>query len=69
MDKSEIIKLAKEIGTFETSILPYADACSLFVPANPVTKPTIHKAEKLEKELTLVDKLLESLFQKHIVVE
>jgi thiamine biosynthesis protein ThiI len=69
MDKSEIIKLAKEIGTFETSILPYADACSLFVPANPVTKPTIHKAQKLEESLTLIKELLENLFQKHIAVE
>lgn len=69
MDKSEIIKLAKEIGTYDTSILPYADTCSLFVPANPVTKPTIHKAQMLENELTLIEKLLENLFQKHIVIE
>jgi thiamine biosynthesis protein ThiI len=69
MDKSEIIKLAKEIGTYDTSILPYADACSLFVPTSPVTKPTIHKAQKLENELTLIDGLLDNLFKKHIIVE
>jgi thiamine biosynthesis protein ThiI len=69
MDKSEIIKVAKAIGTFDTSILPYADACSLFVPANPVTKPTIHKAKKLEDELTLADRLVTSLLEKHITIE
>lgn len=68
-DKSEIIELAKKLGTFEISILPYADACSLFVPTNPVTKPTTHKAQRLENELSLIDKLLENLFKKNIVIE
>ncbi len=47
-DKEEIIDLAKKIGTFETSILPYEDCCTIFDPKNPVTKPTIHKAQELE---------------------
>ncbi|MGL5541333.1 MAG: tRNA sulfurtransferase, partial [Erysipelotrichaceae bacterium] len=43
-DKVEIIKVAKEIGTFETSILPFEDCCTIFTPKNPVTKPTLKRA-------------------------
>ena len=39
MDKEEIMDIAKEIGTFETSILPYEDCCTIFVPKHPKTKP------------------------------
>ena len=39
MDKVESIDLAKKIGTYETSILPYEDCCTIFDPKNPVTKP------------------------------
>lgn len=49
MDKLEIIQLAKQIGTYETSILPFEDCCTIFTPQNPVTKPTIKKAEKMEQ--------------------
>ena len=48
MDKVEIIDLARKIGTYETSILPWEDCCTIFTPKNPVTKPTIKKAEYLE---------------------
>ncbi len=48
MDKVEIIDLARRIGTYETSILPYEDCCTIFDPKNPVTKPTIKKAEGYE---------------------
>lgn len=48
MDKLEIIDVAKKIGTYETSILPFEDCCTIFTPKNPVTKPTIHKAERME---------------------
>lgn len=50
-DKEEIIKIAEHIKTYETSILPFDDVCSMFVPANPVTKPRLRKAEFNEKEL------------------
>jgi len=68
-DKLEIINLAKQIGTYETSILPYPDSCSLFVPANPVTKPSIKIANKLEKELALIEPIYENLIKKNIKVE
>lgn len=48
MDKLEIINIAKHIGTYETSILPFEDCCTIFTPKNPVTKPTIQKAERME---------------------
>ena len=43
MDKLEIIKIAKEIGTYETSILPYEDCCTVFVPKHPVINPKLDK--------------------------
>ncbi len=48
-DKLEIIALSNRIGTYETSILPYEDCCTIFDPKNPVTKPTVEKAEYFEK--------------------
>jgi thiamine biosynthesis protein ThiI len=39
MDKEEIVALARRIGTFETSILPYPDCCTLFAPAHPLVRP------------------------------
>lgn len=50
MDKVEIIKLARQIGTYDVSILPYEDCCTIFDPKNPVTKPTIKKAEFWENK-------------------
>jgi Thiamine biosynthesis ATP pyrophosphatase len=47
-DKVEIIDLARKIGTYETSILPFEDCCTIFDPKNPVTKPTLKKCEYYE---------------------
>ena len=44
-DKLEIIKLAKDINTYETSILPYEDCCTIFVPKHPVINPSHEKCE------------------------
>lgn len=56
-EKNEIIKLAKKIGTYETSILPFEDCCTIFVPKNPVTKPKKYFAEyetaKLDVEMLI----------------
>ena len=43
LDKLEIIDIAKKIGTYETSILPYEDCCTIFVPKHPVINPKIEK--------------------------
>lgn len=48
LDKLEIIDLARKINTYETSILPFEDCCTIFTPKNPVTKPTLRKAELME---------------------
>ncbi len=45
MDKLQIIEIAKDIGTFETSILPYEDCCTLFSPKHPQTKPKIENVK------------------------
>ena len=52
MDKEEIITLSKKIGTYETSILPFEDCCSLFSPKHPITQV---KAEQEEKSYTSMD--------------
>ncbi|MFH1314882.1 MAG: tRNA uracil 4-sulfurtransferase ThiI, partial [Candidatus Uhrbacteria bacterium] len=57
LDKIEIIDRAKQIGTYELSILPHEDCCSLFVPRHPVTKSNIGVARKEEGKLD-VDKLI-----------
>ena len=58
MDKTEIIDIAKKIDTFETSIIPEEDCCSVFAPKKPVTKPRLEKIEDSEKALD-VDKLIQ----------
>ncbi len=54
MDKLEIITIAKRIGTFETSTLPYEDCCTLFVPKHPVTKPRLSVVLEEEQKLDYV---------------
>ena len=58
MDKTEIIEIAKKIDTFETSIIPEEDCCSVFAPKKPVTKPKLERIEDSEKALD-VEKLIE----------
>lgn len=48
LDKLEIIEIAKKIGTYETSILPYEDCCTIFLPKHPVINPTLDKCLKYE---------------------
>ncbi len=61
MDKEEIITIARKIGTFNTSILPYEDCCTVFTPRHPKTKPTIAEVEEIEKALD-VDALVEEAY-------
>jgi thiamine biosynthesis protein ThiI len=56
-DKVDIIKLAKNIETFETSIQPFEDCCTVFLPKHPVTRPKAENIEKSEEALD-VDKLI-----------
>ncbi len=50
-DKQEIVELAEKIGTFETSILPYEDCCTIFVAKHPVTKPNVNIIRRHEHNL------------------
>lgn len=63
MDKLQIIEIAKDIGTFETSILPYEDCCALFSPKHPQTKP---KMENVEAQEAKMAEAAEGLMQKAI---
>lgn len=67
-DKVEIIALARKIGTYETSILPYEDCCTIFDPKNPVTKPSIEKAEEFEKMVDYEALLQTCLDEEKVVV-
>jgi thiamine biosynthesis protein ThiI len=66
-DKSEIIELAIKFKTYEISIEPYIDCCALFVPKNPVTRPTIHKVLKIEEELDLAEEIYKKIIPKIII--
>ena len=62
MDKGDIMDIAREIGTYETSILPYEDCCTIFVPKHPKTKPQLEAMRKSESVLdveALVNKAIE----------
>ena len=61
MDKEEIVRIARHIGTFDTSILPYEDCCTVFTPRHPKTKPHVEEVREIESVLdiqALVDKAL-----------
>lgn len=64
LDKIQIIDIAKEIETYETSILPYDDCCTLFLPKHPVTKPRLKDIERSENKLDvegLINQALETM--------
>ncbi len=68
MDKNDIIDIAKKIGTFETSILPYEDCCTIFVPKHPETHPKIEKLEKSETHLNIEEIVNEAVDNLELVV-
>lgn len=53
MDKMEVVAIANKIGTFETSILPYEDCCTVFTPKHPKTRPMLSEIEEEEKRVDL----------------
>ena len=60
-DKQEIVELSQKIGTYETSILPYEDCCTIFVAKHPVTKPNLSVIRRSEGKLTdVIDGLMEA---------
>ena len=67
-DKKEIIEISRNIGTYETSIQPYEDCCTVFLPKNPVIKPKLEKVLKEEAKLDL-DTLIENAINNIEIVE
>lgn len=64
LDKLEIIDVARKIGTYETSILPYEDCCTVFVPKHPVINPKIDIAQKEEEKFNykkMIDEAVENI--------
>lgn len=57
-DKDEIIRLSRQIGTYETSILPYEDCCTLFVPKSPTTNPNLRIVNKIEAVTPNLDRFI-----------
>lgn len=59
MDKQEIVDISEKIGTYETSILPFEDCCTIFVAKHPVTKPVLKTIERSEQKLAdVIDDLM-----------
>ena len=64
MDKEEIVQMSRKIGTFDTSILPYEDCCTVFTPRHPKTRPSVQEVEAAESALdveTLVEEALQGI--------
>lgn len=70
MDKQEIVDISEKIGSYETSILPYEDCCTIFVAKHPVTKPMLKMIQKSETHLTeKIDELLEQALASDEVIK
>lgn len=69
MDKQDIIDIARKIGTFEISIRPYEDCCTVFVAKHPETKPRRDIIEKIEKKIENLDELIAISVDKAEIIE
>ena len=69
MDKQEIVDKARKIGTFETSILPYEDCCTIFVAKHPETRPKTSVINKIESKLEGLEELLDKAFDEMEIIE
>jgi thiamine biosynthesis protein ThiI len=69
LDKQEIVEISEKIGTFETSILPYEDCCTIFVAKHPVTKPNLNVIKRSERKLEgIIEELLEKAYETDEVI-
>ena len=66
-DKEEIIEVSKKIGTFEVSIIPEEDCCTVFLPRKPATKPKLEKIYSAEEALDIEDLVNEAIENKEII--
>ena len=63
MDKEEIVQISKRIDAYETSILPYEDCCTIFVPKHPKTKPSIEEIVEAEKALADLEDMINAAIE------
>ena len=68
LDKVDIMDIAKDIGTYEKSIEPYEDCCTVFLPKHPVTKPKLPKIERSEEALD-IEKLIQMALETEEIVD
>ena len=69
-DKQDIVDIAEKINTYETSIQPYEDCCTIFVAKHPVTKPYLNIIERSEKKLTgIIEELVEKAINETEIIE
>ncbi|AEV68090.1 tRNA uracil 4-sulfurtransferase ThiI [Acetivibrio clariflavus] len=68
MDKNEVIEIARKIGTFETSILPYEDCCTVFVSKHPKTKPVLEKILLSEQKANLEELINKAIENTEVLV-
>ena len=66
-DKLEIIEMAKKINTYETSILPFEDCCTIFVPEHPVINPTFECAREYEKKIDFEQMIYDSIKNHEVI--
>ncbi len=66
-DKLEIIDIAKKIATYETSILPYEDCCTIFVPEHPIINPNMKKCEEYEKLIPYKDLIYQAIKNHEVI--
>lgn len=67
-DKSEIIETSEHIGTYDISIRPYEDCCTIFTPANPTTKPRLDKVEYFEGQVDFEELIMEAVNEREVVI-
>ena len=67
-DKTEIIERARQIGTYETSVQPYEDCCTVFLPKHPLIRPDLAKVRLAEEKLDVAALLEDALAQEETVV-
>ena len=67
MDKEEIVRIARHIGTFDTSILPYEDCCTVFTPRHPKTKPHVEEVREIESVLDTEGLVSRAMAQREVV--
>ena len=60
MDKEEIVQISKKIDAYETSILPYEDCCTIFVPKHPKTRPSLDEILEAEQALTNLEEMIQA---------